>query len=153
LQKKKRRQLGQNILLKIQILLLSSKDYLNYFYNKDYESNNILNSIFYGEKVINGNIIIAYSDILFESNVVQRLLDSDHDISIVVDIDWRGYYVDREGHPIEEAEKVIFNSNNEVINSFIYIFIFFCWTFLIVSTLTLLFDTQRSIVQSLLSFL
>ena len=88
---------------------------LNYFYNKDYENNNILNSIFYGEKVINGNIIISYSDILFDSNVVQRLLDSDHDISVVVDIDWRGYYVGREGHPIEEAEKVIFNSNNEVI--------------------------------------
>jgi len=36
---------------------------------------------------------------------------------------------------------------------YIYIFIFFCWAFLIVSSLTLLFDTQRSIVQSLLYFL
>ena len=88
---------------------------LNYFNNKDYENNNILNSIFCGEKVINGNIIIAYSDILFESAVVQRLLNSDHDISVVVDIDWRGYYVNRKEHPIEEAENVIFNSNNEVI--------------------------------------
>ena len=88
---------------------------INYFYNKDYENNNILNSIFYGEKIINGNIIIAYSDILFESDIVQRLLDSNHDISIVVDIDWQAYYVDRREHPIEEAENVIFNSNNEVI--------------------------------------
>ena len=88
---------------------------LNYFDNKDYENNNILNSIFYGEKVINGNVIIAYSDILFKSNVVQRLLDSDHDISVVVDIDWQGYYVGRKEHPIEEAENVIFNSNNEVV--------------------------------------
>ena len=52
---------------------------------------------------------------MFESNVVKRLLESDHDISVVVDIDWRGYYVDRKEHPIEEAENVIFNSNNEVI--------------------------------------
>ena len=88
---------------------------LIYFDNKDYENNNILNSIFYGEKVINGNIIIAYSDILFESTVVQRLLDSDHDISVVVDIDWRGYYVGRKDHPVTEAENVIFNSNNEVV--------------------------------------
>ena len=88
---------------------------INYFYNKDYENNNILNSIFYGEKVINGNIIISYSDILFEPEVVQRLLESEHDISIVVDIDWRGYYVDRKEHLIEEAENVIFNSNNEVV--------------------------------------
>jgi len=88
---------------------------LKYFNNINYEDNNILNSIFYGEEVINGNVIIAYSDILFESNVVQRLLDSDHDISVVVDIDWRGYYVNRKEHPISEAENVIFNSNNEVV--------------------------------------
>jgi len=88
---------------------------LTYFENKDFKNNNILNSIFYGEKLINGSIIISYSDILFEATVVQRLLDSDHDISIVVDIDWRGYYVGRKDHPISEAENVIFNSNNEVI--------------------------------------
>ena len=88
---------------------------LNYIDNSDYENNNILNSIFYGEEVINGDIIIAYSDILFESNVVKRLLDSDHDISAVVDIDWQGYYIDRKEHPLSEAENVIFNSNNEVV--------------------------------------
>jgi choline kinase len=88
---------------------------LKYFDNNNFEKNNILNSIFYGEKVINGNVIIAYSDILFGSNVVRRLLESDHDISVVVDIDWRGYYVGRKEHPIMEAENVIFNSNNEVV--------------------------------------
>ena len=87
---------------------------IRYFENKDYRENNILNSIFYAEKIINGNIIISYSDILFDHSVVQRTLDSDHDISVVVDIDWRGYYVGRKDHPISEAENVIFNSNNEV---------------------------------------
>ena len=88
---------------------------LKYFDNNNFEKNNILNSIFYGEKIINGNIIISYSDIIFEPSVVQRLLKSEHDISIVVDIDWQGYYVNRKEHPIEEAENVIFNSNNEVV--------------------------------------
>ena len=87
---------------------------IKYFENKDYKNNNILNSIFYAEEAINGNIIISYSDILFDSSVVQRTLESDHDISVTVDIDWRGYYVGRKDHPISEAENVIFNSNNEV---------------------------------------
>ena len=87
---------------------------LRYFENKDYKNNNILNSIFYAEKIINGNIIISYSDILFDPTVVQRTIESNHDISVVVDIDWRGYYVGRKDHPISEAENVIFNSNNEV---------------------------------------
>ena len=88
---------------------------IKYFENTDYKNNNILNSIFYAEKVINGNIIISYSDILFDQSVVQRALESNHDISVVVDIDWRGYYVGRKDHPISEAENVIFNSNNEVV--------------------------------------
>ena len=88
---------------------------IKYFENPDYRNNNILNSIFYGEEVINGNIIISYSDILFDPMVVKRALETDHDISVVVDIDWRGYYVGRKDHPISEAENVIFNSNNQVI--------------------------------------
>ena len=87
---------------------------IKYFENTDYQNNNILNSIFYAEKVIHGNIIISYSDILFDSSVVERVMKSNHDISVVVDIDWRGYYVGRKDHPISEAENVIFNLNNEV---------------------------------------
>jgi len=88
---------------------------IKYYDNDDYKSNNILNSIFYAEEVINDNIIISYSDILFEPFIVQRVLDSDHDISVVVDIDWKDYYIDRKEHPLSEAENVIFNSNNEVV--------------------------------------
>jgi choline kinase len=88
---------------------------LNYYDNTDYHNNNILNSLFYAEEVITGNVIISYSDILFDTNVVSRLLESNADISIVVDIDWRGYYIGRKDHPIEEAEKVIFDANNEVL--------------------------------------
>ena len=90
-------------------------DGLRYYENPDFENNNILSSLFYAEQELDSHIVISYSDILFESHVVQRLLQSDHDISIVVDIDWRGYYVGRKDHPIEEAENVIFDANNNVV--------------------------------------
>ncbi len=88
---------------------------IKYYDNDDYKNNNILNSIFYAEEEINNNIIISYSDILFEPFIVQRTIDSDHDISVVVDIDWKDYYINRKEHPLSEAENVIFNSNNEVL--------------------------------------
>ena len=84
---------------------------IKYYDNDDYKNNNILNSIFYAEEEINNNIIISYSDILFEPFIVQRTIDSDHDISVVVDIDWKDYYINRKEHPLSEAENVIFNSN------------------------------------------
>ena len=88
---------------------------IDYFENKNFKDNNILNSLFYAEKALNGHVIVAYSDILFEKEVVERLLKSEHDISIIVDIDWRGYYVNRKEHPINEAENVIFDANNNVV--------------------------------------
>ena len=89
---------------------------IRYHDNPNFENNNILNSIFCAEDEINGHVIISYSDILFEDHVVRRLLDSEHDISIVVDIDWKGTYVGRKQHPIDEAENVVFDANNNVVN-------------------------------------
>ena len=88
---------------------------IKYYINDNYQNNNILNSLFYAEKEIEGEVMISYSDILFEKQVVERLIESKKDISIAVDIDWKGYYVGRKGHPIEEAENVIFDADNNVI--------------------------------------
>ncbi len=88
---------------------------LTYFENKEYKNNNILNSLMYAEDALNGHVIVSYSDILFEKEIVKRLMESEHDISIVVDIDWRGYYINRKDHPINEAENVIFDANNNVV--------------------------------------
>lgn len=90
-------------------------DGLRYFENPDFENNNILNSLFCAEEAIEGDVIISYSDILFESRVVKSLLGSDEDISIVVDTDWREYYVGRNDHPIGEAENVVFDENRQVV--------------------------------------
>ncbi|NQU94889.1 MAG: phosphocholine cytidylyltransferase family protein [Candidatus Omnitrophica bacterium] len=88
---------------------------LIYYTNDNYENNNILHSLFYAEKEMNDEFIAVYSDILYNKYVVKRLLDNKEDISIVVDIDWRGYYEGRTDHPIEEAENVIFDANNNVV--------------------------------------
>jgi len=88
---------------------------IKYYINDNYQNNNILSSLFYAEKEIEGEVIISYSDILFEKQVVARLLESKKDISIVVDIEWRDYYEGRKDHPVEEAENVIFDAENNVI--------------------------------------
>ena len=89
---------------------------LTYYENSDYENNNILNSLFYAEPAITGNVIISYSDIVFSPRIVERLLESNADISIVVDVDWRGRYLNRDDHPVEEAENVIFDANHSVVD-------------------------------------
>lgn len=92
-------------------------DGLRYFENPDYENNNILNSLFYAEDAISNHVICAYSDILFDAQVVRRALESQHDISVVVDIDWRGYYDGRLDHPLEEAENIIYDADHKVVSA------------------------------------
>jgi choline kinase len=88
---------------------------IKYYLNDNYQNNNILHSLFYAEEEMNDDLLISYSDIYYDKAVVERLLRSTADISIVVDIDWQGYYAGRTDHPIEEAENVIFDANNNVI--------------------------------------
>lgn len=87
---------------------------LKHYENKRYEYNNILYSLFCAEKEMDSEFIAVYSDIIFGHDTIKRLLEDTHDISIVVDTDWRGYYESRSDHPIEEAENVIFDENGYV---------------------------------------
>jgi choline kinase len=88
---------------------------ITYYINDDYENNNILHSLFYAEKEMNDEFMAAYSDIFYTKEIVARLLKSRADLSIVVDIDWRPYYKGRTGHPIAEAENVVFDADNNVV--------------------------------------
>lgn len=79
---------------------------IKYFYNNEFQTTNILESLFCAESEMNGEFIVTYSDILFNKSVVEKLLKSKMDISLVVDRNWPSNYKERYHHPIEEAEKV-----------------------------------------------
>jgi len=80
---------------------------LKYFYNIGYRTNNILDSMFCAESEMDGEFIATYSDIWFDKTVLEKLLNSKKDISLIVDRDWQSNYKERYEHPIEEAEKVV----------------------------------------------
>jgi choline kinase/transcriptional regulator with XRE-family HTH domain len=88
---------------------------VRYIENQDFAENNILGSLMCAEEELEGDVIVSYSDIWYEDSVLKKLLRSDKDIAIGVDIDWKDYYEGRKNHPIEEAENVVFDSDNRVI--------------------------------------
>ena len=87
---------------------------LRFCHNTDWCQNNILASLFYAEKEMNGPFVSTYSDILYRPSVVEKLMQSGEDITLVVDIDWRARYVGRTLHPESEAEKVIAENDRVV---------------------------------------
>ena len=77
---------------------------IKYYENTDYLNNNILKSLLYAEAEMNSEFSFSYSDILYDRNVVQKLIDSPGDVSIVVDTDWLNHYEGRDQHPVTEIE-------------------------------------------------
>jgi choline kinase len=81
--------------------------HLTFCYNAEWEQNNILASLFCAEEHFTGGFVCSYADILYRPRVVQKLMASPHDITLVVDTDWRNRYRLRTQHPEDDAEKVL----------------------------------------------
>jgi phosphoenolpyruvate phosphomutase len=67
---------------------------IRYYDNEEYEKNFDLASLFCAEAELRGRCLILYGDILFDRSVLERLLQSDKDISLVVDRAWYDQHED-----------------------------------------------------------
>ncbi len=79
---------------------------LAYYHNAAWERNNILASLMTAEAEMEEAFLCCYSDTLFTSVVIGKLLACPADIAVVVDTDWRARYAQRSQHPPDDAEKV-----------------------------------------------
>jgi phosphoenolpyruvate phosphomutase len=61
---------------------------VRYYDNEHYEKSFDLTSLFCAETEIRGRCLVLYGDILFDRSVLEKLLHSDQDISLVVDRAW-----------------------------------------------------------------
>ncbi len=61
---------------------------LRYYDNDRYEDTGELTSIFCADQVLKGRCLLLYSDIIFETGILLKLLKSAADITIVVDLAW-----------------------------------------------------------------
>ena len=86
---------------------------INYFENKNYVNNSTLESLFFAEEKILESTIITYSDIIFEEEILKKLLKIKNDISVVVDKKWKEYWSLRIDETISEAtETAVYNNQN-----------------------------------------
>jgi L-glutamine-phosphate cytidylyltransferase len=79
---------------------------LDYVENPDWERNNILASLMYARDRMAGGFVSTYADIVYRPYVVEALVRSPHDLTIVCDTAWRRRYEGRSQHPETDAEKL-----------------------------------------------
>lgn len=79
---------------------------LTFVRNAEWESNNILLSLLMARDYMQGGFIATYADIIYEGDIVRKLVASPHALTLGCDTRWRRRYVDRSQHPETDAEKL-----------------------------------------------
>ena len=89
----------------------------NVRYVKDhcYNEHDILGSLMEAKDFLKNDVLVLYSDIIFELKILKQILDSKGDISIAIDMTWEKMYVGRTEHPKSEAENVQLNKAKKII--------------------------------------
>lgn len=90
-------------------------DGFTYVEDVNYQRHDILGSLMEARKHITGDVMIVYSDIVFDDAVLSKIVESKDDIGIAIDLEWKKAYVGRTDHPHSEAENVALDANQQVI--------------------------------------
>ena len=84
---------------------------VDYIQDDEFQNHDVLGSLMAAKPIMNNEILISYSDIIFDKNVLQSMLDFKDDIGIAVDLTWEKNYVNREQHPQSQADNVLVNGD------------------------------------------
>ena len=74
--------------------------------NEDWANNNILLSLLCAREHLEGGFLSTYADIVYDGEIVRKLVASHADICLGCDTAWRRRYVGRTEHPETDAEKL-----------------------------------------------
>ena len=80
---------------------------ITYFENPNFKTTNMVETLFCAKEKLSDSVIVSYGDIIFEKNVLQKLIDSDDGLSVVIDKNWKKYWETRFDNPLNDAESLV----------------------------------------------
>lgn len=88
---------------------------ITYVNDSKFVDHDILGSLMEARQYIEGEVLITYSDILFEESILLQIVKSKSDIGIALDPNWEKSYANRTQHPKSEAENVLLDYNDKIL--------------------------------------
>jgi L-glutamine-phosphate cytidylyltransferase len=84
--------------------------------NLKYETTNMVETLFTALPFIEagGNLIISYGDIVYQDDNLQKVLQCNDEICLMIDLNWRRYWELRFEDPLSDAETLIFDSKGYI---------------------------------------
>ena len=87
--------------------LIEKYSFLRFFYNEKWQITKSLSTLFRAKSEFNDDLIISYSDVIYQSGLLNDLMLSPFDITIAYDSKWKNRYSGRGVDFLIEAEKII----------------------------------------------
>jgi choline kinase len=87
---------------------------IRYYNNSNYDKTNMVETLFTAKDELKDSVIISYGDIIFEEHVLKSLINSEEEISVIIDQNWKEYWELRFKNPLDDAESLLLDSNNYI---------------------------------------
>lgn len=88
---------------------------VTYYMNEDYENTNMVESLMTAKAEFDDDIIVSYSDILFEESMLRQMMQSKADYVVAVDDNWKVYWKKRYGCVDFDTESLSLDVQNNII--------------------------------------
>lgn len=88
---------------------------VTYYTNEDYANTNMVESLMAAKSEFNEDIIVSYSDILFEEKMLKAMMKSEADFAVAVDDDWKEYWAKRYGKVDFDTESLSLDENDNIV--------------------------------------
>ena len=83
-------------------------------HNERFASTNMVHSLFCAEQLLDDDVVVSYADIVYAPRVLESLLESTSDFSVVVDRDWLELWKLRMPDPLADAETMRVDVNGHI---------------------------------------
>lgn len=87
---------------------------IQFVVNESYETTNMVCSLMCARKLMEkeSDILISYGDIIYSKEVLEKILQSQDDMGVIVDDGWYEYWSARCENPLDDAETLMFDEND-----------------------------------------
>ncbi len=89
---------------------------IHYYDNPHWSTTNMVVSLLQARDEFNDDLIVSYSDLFFNPDILERLQQFDNDVGVVVDKHWQHYWQKRYGRVDFDTESLVLDKNNNIIS-------------------------------------
>lgn len=88
---------------------------IKYYWNRDFDTTNMIVSLMKADKEFTDDVIISYADIVFEPDLLEQIIESKNGIAVLVDNSWEKYWRMRYGTINYDLESLRINDEGSIL--------------------------------------